>query len=355
MPQTSTRSADEVVGAVVRWLGDQVGQAPELMACDRPEGTGLSSETLLLDLRWSGGEAVRSGPYVLRLPPPPDAFPLFPHYDLGRQVAAMRVVGERSQVPVPHVAWFEPSGEVLGTPFLLMARIDGRTASDVPPYVFGGWVVEATPGERAAMTEAMAGVLAGIHAIQPPVELELDAAGATPLRRHVAHQRAYYEWIRGDGRHPLVERTFRWLDDRWPEDEGPAVLSWGDARLANVLWAGTHPAAVLDWEAVAPGPRELDLGWLLYFADYFQRVAEGHGYPGVPDLLRRDHVIGAYEQLAGCAVRHLDWHLVYAALRQALTSIRVSSRAVHFGERPAPDDPADLILDRQHLTEAIDT
>ena len=65
-------------------------------------------------------------------------------------------------------------------------------------------------------------------------------------------------------------------------DESKPVLSWGDARLANILWRDFEPTAVLDWEAVAIGPRELDLGWMVFFHDYFQRIAERYGYEGRP-------------------------------------------------------------------------
>lgn len=339
----------ELIERVVRWVGEQAGRPAELESAGTPEGTGMSSETVLLTLRWPDGVADR---YVLRLPPPADAFPLFPSYDLGRQATAMRLVAERSEVPVPRIAWFEPTGAVVGSPFMVMARAGGRAVSDVPPYVFGGWVVDATPDERAQMTRSMVDVLAGIHAVEPAPALELDAPGDTPLRRHVANQRAYYDWIRQGRRFPVVERAFAWLEERWP-DEGPAALSWGDARLANVLWDGFRPDAVLDWEAVAVGPRELDLGWLLHFAGYFQRIAERYGYPGVPDLLRIDDVVAIYERATGCAVRDLEWYLVYAELRQALTSIRVTTRAVHLGERAAPDELEELIMDRDHLAEAV--
>ena len=83
----------------------------------------------------------------------------------------------------------------------------------------------------------------------------------------------YYDWIRGDATFALIEATFQWLDEHWPQDEGETVISWGDSRLANVLFRDAEPVAVLDWEAVALGPRELDLGWLIFFHDYFQRIA----------------------------------------------------------------------------------
>ena len=42
-------------------------------------------------------------------------------------------------------------------------------------------------------------------------------------RRHTAsaatfaNQRRYYEWIRGESTFDLIEATFDWLDDHWPE------------------------------------------------------------------------------------------------------------------------------------------
>ena len=57
-------------------------------------------------------------------------------------------------------------------------------------------------------------------------------------------QRAYYEWVAADGlRSPLLERTFDALEARWPRHEGRAVLSWGDARIGNVLYSGFEPEA----------------------------------------------------------------------------------------------------------------
>ena len=107
--------------------------------------------------------------------------------------------------------------------------------------------------------------------------------------------------------------------------------------------ANFEPTAVLDWEAVAIGPRELDLGWMVFFHEYFQRIAERYGYEGVPGLLDRTLAVADYAERAGYEPQDLEWYLVYAELRQALTSIRVSSRAIHFGERerarrpPGPD------------------
>jgi aminoglycoside phosphotransferase (APT) family kinase protein len=82
------------------------------------------------------------------------------------------------------------------------------------------------------------------------------------LRQHVDAQRAYYRWALADDgvRIPLIERTFEWLEQHWPAEPGPNVLSWGDARIGNVMYQDFEPVAVFDWEMAALGPRELDLG-----------------------------------------------------------------------------------------------
>ena len=327
------------------WAADHLGSG-DVVLHGAPTAAGKSSDTLLFD--------VGDQQYVLRQPPAGDAFPLFPVYDLARQVKAMRLVAERTDVPVPVVRWFEPDPEVLGQPFVVMDRIEGEPAPDQPPYVFGSWLTHATPAQLDVVEADMVGVLAGIHAVTHADGLELDSPGDTPLRRHVEHWRAYAIWVarEADAKFPLVEAAFDWLERQWP-NEGPACLGWGDARLANVLFREFRAVAVLDWEAAAPGPPEIDLGWFLFFHQYFQRVAVRYGYVGLPDFLELSRVVAAYEAATGHAVTDLEWYLVYAELRQAITSIRVSARAVHRGEREPPAVPQDLIMDADHLEEVI--
>ena len=95
------------------------------------------------------------------------------------------------------------------------------------------------------------------------------------------------------------------------------VLVAGTSGSGKTTWAA-RIAAVLDWEAAAIGPRELDLGWFLFFHQYYQRVAERYGHAGLPTFLEPHRVADEYEMLTGHAVRDLDWYLVYAELRQAL-------------------------------------
>jgi aminoglycoside phosphotransferase (APT) family kinase protein len=354
-PKTPTRDVASLCERFLAWVQPLLGtdQTPKITVQEPPGSSGFSSETILFDLGWRNGAQTRSGSFVMRLPPASDAYPLFPAYDLGRQATAMKIVRAHTGAPVPTVCWEDFSGDVLGVPFFVMEQIDGKPAPDMPPYVFDSWITAASPAQLAQMEKAVVSTLAQIHRPSNTAEqllpLELAAEGDSQLTRHMTCQRAYYEWIRADSQVPLVDACFAALEERRPPTADSPTISWGDARLANLLFRDFEIVAVLDWESVAVGPRELDLGWLIYFRDYFQRLAERYGRRGLPDFLPRERVVDRYTQLTGWEPRDLNWYIDYAALRQALVSIRVSQRAIAFGERPEVSDPNDLILDRQYL------
>src|SRR4029078_1447691 len=124
----------------------------------------------------------------------------------------------------------------------------------------------ASADEQRALQDATIGVLASLHALEASDDfafLEFRDAGAKHLRRHIAHTRAWYDYVAADGiRSPLVERAFAWLDDHWPADEGPTVVSWGDSRIGNAMYRDFVPVGIFDWEMAGLGPRELDVAWL---------------------------------------------------------------------------------------------
>src|SRR5204862_349207 len=83
------------------------------------------------------------------LAPMPEVSPVFPEYDIELQAKCMNLVRTRTDVPAPDVRWVELDPQWLGTPFLVMRRIDGEAPPDIPPYVFGGWVADAPSETRA--------------------------------------------------------------------------------------------------------------------------------------------------------------------------------------------------------------
>ena len=347
----STRDVGALRDRLGAWLSEQAGSPVEVGEVEVPASNGMSSETVLLDAVWDGS----SHRLVARLAPEASAVPVFPSYDLGKQAQVMTEARLGSDVPIPEVLWSEPTGAAVGTPFFVMRRVEGRVPPDVMPYNFDSWVSQATPQQRAQLQSSSVSVLARLHAIDSPAErfafLELDRPGDTAMRRQLADQAAYYEWARGGWSVPIIERTFRWLEDRFPDDEGDAVLCWGDARIGNLMFEpdGFEPVAVLDWEMAVLAPPEVDLAWFCYIHTFFEDLAQTFEVPGLPDFLRLDDVAATYEARSGRAPRHLDWYTVYAALRYAIVSVRTTKRGIHFGDQQLPDDLDDLVMHRAGL------
>jgi aminoglycoside phosphotransferase (APT) family kinase protein len=354
-----TNSLDPVAltERIADWLGNLVGAEGKVEITDvhAPEAGGMSSVTLLFTAGWSVSRVETSKRLVARLPPDESSYPVFPHYDLGLQMEVMRAVAATSSVPVPTVIGVDTTGEIVGAPCGLMEAVEGRAPTDNPPYVFGGWLYDASPADRRALQDATVAVIAGVHEI-PPATFPQLVAGGDPLRAHVDEQRAYYEWTRAtDGlRIPVLERAFDWLDAHWPQDPGPSVFSWGDARPGNILFDGVTPAAVLDWEMAAIAPRELDLGWVVFIHRFFQDIAEVFELPGLPDFCRPADVVATYEQLTGHTVRDLDWYVVYAALRHGIVMSQIKRRMAHFGEEQLPEHPDDYVMHRAALESLMD-
>jgi aminoglycoside phosphotransferase (APT) family kinase protein len=351
----SERSPEVMAAALRTWLAGRLGATPEISGVRVPESGGLSSTSVLFEARWSSGGKYSSGSYVARMAPESSAVPVFPRYDLPGQFALIAQVAQRCSVPLPTLRWNEPDGGPVGTPFFVMDQVTGRVPLDNPPYVFGGWLHDATPEERAALARDSIAVLAELHAIGEPRQA---FPGLCPggLAVHVEAQRQYYQWaLRGDGfRIPIIERGFGWLDEHWPTEPGPDVLSWGDSRIGNIIYDGFTPVAVLDWEMAGIAPREIDVAWFIFLHRFFQDIAEFFELPGIPDFLRRADVERCYEELSAYTLRDMDFYLLYAALRHAIVMARIKRRMIHFGEDEVPPDIDDYVMHRASLDKMLD-
>lgn len=354
-PTTSTRQLDALTPRLEAWLTTQVspGASPRVSNLHVPAANGMSSETVLFDAAWRDADGDHYAPLVARLAPEDGAVPVFPVYDLHRQFQVMDLVHETSSVPVPRVFWSEPDAAFLGTAFFIMERVSGDVPPDVMPYNFGSWLSEASPEQQSRLQDSSVGILVQLHNLAATPQqmsfLAIDSAEPTALGRHVAAQWSYYQWVAGGLRSPLLEACFKWLEDHWPAFEGPAALSWGDARIGNMMFRQFEPVAVLDWEMAGLAPPEVDLAWFIFLHRFFEDLAEQAGLAGMPGFLRRDDVAGRYEALSGYEPRDLDFYTMYAALRHGIVMSRVMRRSIHFGEATMPDDIDDLILHRATL------
>jgi aminoglycoside phosphotransferase (APT) family kinase protein len=358
-PRTSTRDRAEMRERLERWMRARFGAA-EVSPLGGPTSNGMSSETLLFEASWREGGAMRRAALVGRVAPDPAAVPVFPTYDMERQFRVMATLGELAVIPIPRVLWCETDPTALGAPFFVMERAPGQVASDIPPYTFGqGWLAQGSPEQLARLEAGSVDLLAALFRIEKPEQrfafLASKLPGDTPLRRFVAELRGFYDWVSADGvRSPLLERCFAWLEAHWPRHEGPTVLSWGDARIGNVLYEDFRPVAALDWEMAALGPPELDLAWMITLHRFFDDLTRNAGMPGLPDLLRRDRVAARFERETGYAPRDLDFYTMVAALRHGIVMFRIARRMAHFGEAELPADVDDRIAHRAMLEAMVE-
>ena len=357
--QRSSRDADDVRTRLTAWLATVLpeGADPTVELHSSVQENGLSSETVLLDATWTEGGKQQAGQYVARVAPATEDLPVFEQYALQDQYDAIRLVGERTDVPVPQVRWMEHTGEVLGTPFFLMDRIDGLVPRDVLPYNFGdNWLFDASQEDQRRLQDATVQVLADLHAIPDAATAFafLDPAydGPTALARNLARVKSWYEFAVPDiGRSPIAERGLAWLEANQPATS-EAVLCWGDARIGNVLYQDFEPVGVLDWEMATVGPREMDVSWIVFAHQVFESITGMLEMPGMPQFMREEDVVASYQRATGTTLDPLDWYHVYNGVEWCIVFMRTGARQIHFGEIDRPED-IETIFHHKPLFESV--
>jgi len=364
----SSRDTDAMAATLAPWLAERLpdGADVEVALSGASDANGMSSETILADVTWTeDGERSTRG-FVIRMAPAAKDVPVFQTYRLDHQYEAIRLVGELSDVPVPTPSWLDADGELFGQPFFFMERIDGIVPPDVMPYTFGdNWFFDADPADRRRLQDSTVKQIAGLHSIPDAATvfafLDVGADGpqtdaGTPLRRLFEKLRAWYTWAAAELKpSPLIDEALAWLEANWPEADRPdnVVLSWGDARIGNALYVDFEPVAILDWEMAGIGPRELDLGWIVFAHKVFQSITDVFEMPGLPDVLRAEDVSATYAEATGVDVHDLRWFEIYSAVIWGVVFMRTGARQVHFGELDGLPEDVDTLFHHAPLMRAL--
>jgi aminoglycoside phosphotransferase (APT) family kinase protein len=124
-----------------------------------------------------------------------------------------------------------------------------------------------------------------------------------------------------------------------PTDE-PEGLVWGDARIGNIIFAGTTPAAVLDWEMVSCGSPERDVGWAIFLDRHHSEGIETPRLEGFPSY---EDTLAFYEEKSGHRVRNLDYYQVFTGWRFGIIMLRISQQVVHY-ELATPEQGREMEL-----------
>jgi aminoglycoside phosphotransferase (APT) family kinase protein len=308
--------------AVLAWIRARLQAAETIVLAPlTAPDAGSSSETLMMDVSIHAHGATSLMHWVLRIQA--TTHQVYQDPAVERQYRVLDVLVQASNVPVPHVLWFEPDASILGAPFFVMERVDGIVPCEM--YHSRGVLAEASPREREAMWLSAIEALAGIHRVDTSLLPFLDRPelGSSGLDQEISAWDQYVDWAHTPP-HPTLLRGRRWLADHAPPLRATG-LAWGDARLGNIVFHDNRCVALLDWETVSLGCAETDLGWWIY---YDWAITEGAGVPRLAGIGGRAETIAIWEGCSGRRAAAMEWHEAFATWRFAI----ISERAIELAE-----------------------
>lgn len=227
-------------------------------------------------------------------------------------------------VPVPPPVLFHAEPALLGTPFYLMERVEGRIFTDT--------TLAALPAEeRTLVWMALADTLAALHALRPDdVGLGDYGRPGSYFERQLARwDRQYRESPSGPIRE--IATLFDWLTAHLPPDDGRVSLCHGDFRLGNVMFHPTEPrvVAVLDWELSTLGHPLADLGFCCMA--WHSGPEEYGGLLGTDlaamALPTEDAFVARYMAASRDPAPLLPFHVAFALYRFAVIFVGIADRA----------------------------
>lgn len=327
MPIPTERDEAATTAAIATWLSDTVEGARDIAVTGLavPDGSGFSNETLLCTASWSAGGEHVTEDLVVRVKP--TGYQVFLESDFELQYRLLTVLDRETAVPVPPILWFEEDDAVLGAPFFVMRRVPGRAAPDAPPYNQEGWLADLEPRERRTLWEAAVDALVAVHRV-PTEQVEFvgkPELGDTGLDQIFEYWRRSFEWAARGEEYRIAATTLEWLEANVPS-ERPTALSWGDARIGNILFHEGAVEAVVDWEMLSLGGHQMDLGWWL-FLDSFHSF----DVPRLEGLGTRAETIERWEAGTGERATDLAWYEAFAGFRFAVVLMRIGQMYESFG------------------------
>lgn len=314
---------DEVGARLADWISGRLagGAAVDVTRPTTPSASGLSSSIYLFDATWEVDGAPVTRSLVARVAPTGPG--LFPVYDLESEYRIMRILGERTTVPVPPMLGMEPDPALLGAPFLVMEARPGRALPDDPPFTVEGWVLDLSAADQATLYDNGLAQVAAVHAVDWRglgfEFMDKPQFGRTGIEQQMGILQNLNDRILQGRPNATIDPAMAWLRANLPEDD-ELVLSWGDSRQGNILFdADLSVTALLDWEMATIGSRELDLGiWL-----YVQRLyTEAIGLPLPPGFPDAAGTIERYVALTGYEPRNIDFYETMGCVRSSIIMVR---------------------------------
>ncbi|WP_068076609.1 phosphotransferase family protein [Novosphingobium lentum] len=166
-----------------------------------------------------------------------------------------------ARIPQPFA--LEPTGTVIGDPFIVFAAVSGAPAGSI----------YAPPGPAPALVADVAGCMAKVHAI--PVDAWPNAGqpqGDAFFDAQFAEHQA--DWQALGERSAIMDACFDWIERHRSDAYGPPALTHDDFNFNNMLVEGDRVSAVLDWEFAHVGTPAADLAYFWYAAQSASTFAD---------------------------------------------------------------------------------
>jgi aminoglycoside phosphotransferase (APT) family kinase protein len=251
-----------------------------------------------------------SGDYVLRKKPPGQLLPSA--HAVDREYRVMTALAGR--VPVPPTQLMCDDNRVIGTPFFIMACVEGRVFRQ--PHLPG-----VSAPARAAMYDDMADVLARLHSVDvAAIGLGDYGKPGNYYARQIGRWGQQYLAARTD-EIASMDRLMEWLPAHIPPGDEISIVH-GDYRVENLIFHPTEPriVAIVDWELSTLGHPLADLAYncLTYHlpAEALGRVEDvGQDRAGLPD--EKTYVAAYLRRTGRTALPDWNFYLAFSMFRLA--------------------------------------
>ena len=210
---------------------------------------------------------------VLRKKPPGKLLPSA--HAVDREYRILKAL-EDTGVPVPRVYLLCEDESIVGTPFYIMEKVEGR----IFRYPTAPGITSSK--ERLAIFKSMNETLAKIHQVDwKAVGLSDFGKPGNYMARQISRWAKQYEASKTD-QIESMDNLIQWLPRHIPDDDSTTIVH-GDFRLENLIIHPTEPRvlATLDWELSTLGHPLADLAYNC-FGYYFP--SRGEQLSGYSDL-----------------------------------------------------------------------
>jgi aminoglycoside phosphotransferase (APT) family kinase protein len=303
------------VGPVTAWLLERVPGFVAPLRWTKLEG-GHSNFTYRVD------DAVGRS-LVVRRPPLGELLPTA--HDMGREFTVISALWP-TPVPVPEPLAYTDDRAITGAQFYAMSWVEGRslyTAAETSEHL----AVEA----RARTGPSFIDTLAALHSLNPD---EIGLGGLGKRSSYVGRQlhRWYESWAASKDRElPDVDRLYRFLVDRLPEQTKVSVVH-GDYGLHNCRVASDgHIAAVVDWEISTLGDPMADLAYCINaWVESPEESATRDGAPTtLPGFCSRQELIDRYSDRTSIDLGQIEYYRCFNHWKSVCILQGVYARYLH--------------------------